>query len=139
MNSLIYKMKDRSRDNSFLSIFSVQLSKVNNGIVVQWMNECNGRKNVLKVFLIFAKYIVNELQKLKDVIWGSSQMPPRPEWMKQGLLFHPYERTFAYGLDTPSNSTKNFMMCFQAYLLKQLLFASNQKSKDKAGSGSYSR
>ena len=42
-------------------------------------------------------------------------MPPRPEWMKQGLYFHPYERVFAYGLDCPKNTTKNFLMAFQVW------------------------
>lgn len=61
-------------------------------------------------------------QKLKDLVWGSSQMPPRPEWIKQGLEFYPYEQIFAYALQFPRNGVKNFLMCFQAYLLKHLLF-----------------
>ncbi len=72
------------------------------------------------------------LQKLKEMVWGSANMPPKPEWAKQGIIFHPAEHLSAYGLKCPDNGTKNFLMCFQAYLLKQLLF--DQKGTSRAGS-----
>ncbi len=60
--------------------------------------------------------------------------PPqkRSEANFQGLLFHPPEQLSAYGFKCPDNGTKNFLMCLQAYLLKQLLF--DQKGGSKAGS-----
>ena len=55
-------------------------------------------------------------------------MPPRTEWIKQGLTFHMADQMYSFGLKCPENGTKNFLMCFQAYLLKQLLF-------DRGGTG----
>ena len=49
-------------------------------------------------------------------------MPPKPEWMKAGVVFHLPDQLFAYGLKCPKNGTKNFLICLQAYFLKQLLF-----------------
>jgi hypothetical protein len=66
-------------------------------------------------------------QKLKEYTWGSSNMPPKSEWEKQGLAFHPSEQLFSYGLKCPKNGVKNFLMCLQAYFLKQLLFDKNKK------------
>eukprot|EP00095_Tigriopus_kingsejongensis_P007844 maker-scaffold62_size438377-snap-gene-1.5 protein:Tk07844 transcript:maker-scaffold62_size438377-snap-gene-1.5-mRNA-1 annotation:"predicted protein" len=60
--------------------------------------------------------------KLKELAWGSSNMPPKPEWIKQGIVFRPCDQLFAYGMSTQKNGTKNFLMCLQAYFLKQLLF-----------------
>ncbi len=53
------------------------------------------------------------MQKLKEVVWGSATILPRPEWAKQGVTFHPYDQMFAYGLKTPKNGTHNFLMCLQ--------------------------
>ncbi|XP_059082369.1 inactive ubiquitin carboxyl-terminal hydrolase MINDY-4B-like isoform X10 [Tigriopus californicus] len=60
--------------------------------------------------------------KIKELAWGSSNMPPKPEWLKQGIVFRPCDQLFAYGLKTHKNGTKNFLISLQAYFLKQLLF-----------------
>jgi hypothetical protein len=57
-------------------------------------------------------------------------MPPKTEWMKQGITLHPPEGLFAYGVVAPRNGTRNFMMCLQAFFLKHLLF------EKKGGRGS---
>lgn len=49
-------------------------------------------------------------------------MPPKPEWLKQGIVFRPCDQLFAYGLKTHKNGTKNFLISLEAYFLKQLLF-----------------
>ncbi len=66
------------------------------------------------------------------MLWGSPNMPPKSEWQRQGLVFHSSDLLHAYGLKCPQNGTKNFLMCFQAYLLKHLLF--DQKGTSKAAS-----
>ena len=80
---------------------------------------------------------LDSAMKLKDLSWGSAQMPPRTEWMKQGLYFYPAEQTFAYALQCPENGTRSFLMCFQAYLLKHLLF--NMSNQGKGGRGGQGR
>ena len=62
------------------------------------------------------------LQRLKELVWGSANMPPKTEWVKQGLMFHQADQIYGFGLKCPENGTKNFLLCFQAYLLKHLLF-----------------
>ena len=59
-------------------------------------------------------------------------MAPRNFWLKQGFIFYPAEDLFAYGLKTPNNGTKGFLMCIQAHLLRQLLFEGKQQ-KGKPG------
>ncbi|XP_059082363.1 inactive ubiquitin carboxyl-terminal hydrolase MINDY-4B-like isoform X4 [Tigriopus californicus] len=74
--------------------------------------------------------------KIKELAWGSSNMPPKPEWLKQGIVFRPCDQLFAYGLKTHKNGTKNFLISLQAYFLKQLLFdmkkTGGAKSKDES-------
>ena len=62
------------------------------------------------------------LQNLKHYAWGSANMPPKNEWLKQGIVLHPADGLFAYGVKCPRNGTKNFLMCLEAYFLKHLLF-----------------
>ena len=54
-------------------------------------------------------------------------MPPKSEWLKQGLVFNLPDQLFAYGLKCPKNGVKNFLMCLEAYFLKQLLFEKKQQ------------
>ena len=71
------------------------------------------------------------LQDLKEICWGGSDKPLKPVWSKQGLVFHPEQKLFAYGLKIPKNDTKNFMMCLQAYFLKALLFGEGKGGDNK--------
>jgi hypothetical protein len=32
------------------------------------------------------------LQQLKNLCWGSASMPPKNEWLKQGIVFNPQEQ-----------------------------------------------
>ena len=76
------------------------------------------------------------LQALKELAWGSANMPPKSEWLKAGLTFHPAEGLFAYGFKTPKNGTKNFLLCVQAYLLKHLLFEKRARTNSQRYGGS---
>jgi len=69
--------------------------------------------------------------ELKTICWGGSDRPLKNNWTKQGLVFHPETKLFAYGLKMPKNEVKNFLMCVQAYLLKQLLFGEEQQPDNK--------
>jgi len=68
---------------------------------------------------------------LKHFAWGSANMPPKSEWLKQGIPLHPAEGLFAYGVRAPRNGTRNFLLCLNAYFLKHLLFDTG-KSRNKA-------
>ncbi len=54
-------------------------------------------------------------------------MPPKSEWEKQGISFHTPEQLYAFGLKTPKNGVRNFLLCLQAYFLKHLLFDKGKK------------
>ena len=54
-------------------------------------------------------------------------MPPKSEWLKQGVPMHPAEGLFAYGVRAPRNGTRNFLICLNAYFLKHLLFDTGKK------------
>ena len=74
------------------------------------------------------------LKDLKAKCWGSPNMPPRPFWLKQGITLNKPDGLFAFGVKTPSNGTKNILMCIQAYFLKHLFFESNKpKGKERYG------
>lgn len=64
---------------------------------------------------------------LKHFAWGSANMPPKSEWLKQGIPLHPAEGLFAYGVRAPRNGTRNFLICLNAYFLKHLLFDTGKK------------
>jgi len=65
---------------------------------------------------------------LKHYAWGSANMPPKSEWLKQGICLHPPEGLFAYGVRAPrNNGVKNFMVVLNAYFLKHLLFDHGKK------------
>jgi hypothetical protein len=51
--------------------------------------------------------------------------------LKQGITLNKPEDIFAYAIKAPNNGTKNFLMCIQAYFLKQLLFENRQQGKGK--------
>merc|ERR1712004_880187 len=70
---------------------------------------------------------------LKKLCWGGTDKPISNIWSKQGLVFKPELKLFAYGLKLPKNETKNFLMCFQAYLLKEILFAEEDTKSNKKG------
>ena len=46
-------------------------------------------------------------------------------------MLHPAENIFAYGLKMPKSEVKNFMMCLQAYFLKNLLFGKKMRASIK--------
>merc|ERR1712223_773585 len=64
---------------------------------------------------------------LKHFAWGSANMPPKSEWLKQGVPMHPAEGLFAYGVRAPRNGTRNFLICLNAYFLKHLPFDTGKK------------
>ena len=70
-------------------------------------------------------------QDLKRLCWGGTDKTISNIWSKQGLVFKPELKLFAYGLKMPKNETKNFLMCFQAYLLKEILFAEEDIKSNK--------
>ena len=70
-------------------------------------------------------------QDLKKLCWGGPDKPVGGLWSKQGLIMKPELKLFGYGLKMPKNETKNFLMCFQAYVLKELLFAEEEKGGRK--------
>ena len=70
-------------------------------------------------------------QDLKRLCWGGTDKTISNIWSKQGLVFKPELKLFAYGLKLPKNETKNFLMCFQAFLLKEILFAEEDTKGNK--------
>ena len=70
-------------------------------------------------------------QDLKKICWGGADRPIKENWTKQGIYFNPAEKLFSYGLKTEKNETKTLLMCLQAYLLKPLLFAENEKENKR--------
>jgi len=77
---------------------------------------------------------------LKKICWGGADRPIKENWTKQGIYFNPAEKLLSYGLKTEKNETKTLLMCLQAYLLKPLLFAENEKeNKRTANRGKYNR
>jgi len=77
---------------------------------------------------------------LKNICWGGSDKPLKATWTKQGLVFHPEQKLFAYGLKMPTNEVKNFLICIQAYLLKQLLFGEDPSDgKKKSNARKYNK
>ena len=62
-------------------------------------------------------------------------MPPKSEWLKQGISLHPPEGLFAYGVRCPRvQGVKNFMVCLNAYFLKHLLFETGGRKGPRGGS-----
>lgn len=68
---------------------------------------------------------------MKKLCWGGTDKTISNVWSKQGLVFKPELKLFAYGLKLPKNETKNFLMCFQAFLLKEILFAEEDTKGNK--------
>ena len=77
---------------------------------------------------MFKKYSFHNFQSLKHFAWGSANMPPKSEWLKQGITLHPADALFAYGVKAPRNGVRNFMLCLNAYFLKHLLFETGKKA-----------
>ena len=46
-------------------------------------------------------------------------------------VLHPAENIFAYGMRMPNGEVKNFMMCLQAFFLKNLLFGKKMRASVK--------
>lgn len=86
-------------------------------------------KKCFKKELKIIKYFTFGLKKsLKHYAWGSANMPPKSEWLKQGICLHPPEGLFSYGVRAPrNNGVKNFMVVLNAYFLKHLLFDHGKK------------
>ena len=53
---------------------------------------------------------------------------PEPYWIHKGIVFHPPEKIFAFGLKTSHGAQKAFQIILQAYVLKHLFFGGH-KSK----------
>ena len=77
------------------------------------------------------EYVIFFFQDLKKICWGGADRPIKENWTKQGIYFNPAEKMFSYGLKTEKNETKTLLMCLQAYLLKPLLFAENEKENKR--------
>ena len=76
-------------------------------------------------------WICHFFQDLKKICWGGADRPIKENWTKQGIYFNPAEKLLSYGLKTEKNETKTLLMCLQAYLLKPLLFAENEKENKR--------
>lgn len=84
--------------------------------------------SILKIATKQMKNFCSLRQSLKHYAWGSANMPPKSEWLKQGICLHPPEGLFAYGVRAPrNNGVKNFMVVLNAYFLKHLLFDHGKK------------
>jgi hypothetical protein len=46
-------------------------------------------------------------------------------------VLHPPESIFAYGMRLPKGEVKNFLMCLQAFFLKNLLFGKRLRASIK--------
>ncbi|CAB4063628.1 MINDY3_4 [Lepeophtheirus salmonis] len=65
---------------------------------------------------------------LKTIVWGSACSQICPYWQGMSFSFHSGGDVNAFGLKCPSNGTKNFLICVQAYILKNLLFDKKAKN-----------
>ncbi|KAG1680841.1 Inactive ubiquitin carboxyl-terminal hydrolase MINDY-4B [Nymphon striatum] len=65
---------------------------------------------------------------LRQTIFGQSNFVTGLEWLKSGFKFRK-EHNFSFGLDVKKANLKAPMMCVQAYILKHLFFAPQNKGR----------
>lgn len=62
------------------------------------------------------------------MVFGAADIHPFSlgEWLEHPFTFYDAGTAQAYGLRVPNSSTKGFVMCVQAFVLKHLLFSSRK-------------
>ncbi|XP_033099943.1 inactive ubiquitin carboxyl-terminal hydrolase MINDY-4B-like [Anneissia japonica] len=60
--------------------------------------------------------------KLRDCLFGNRLWSFSPEWKQDSFQFQAIDSAFPYGLWTTEDSTRNVIICVQAYIMKNLLF-----------------
>ena len=63
--------------------------------------------------------------------WGGQEKSLKKYWTTTGVQFNPAEKLFGYGLKSNKDEMKNFLICLQAYLMKPLLYAENEKENKR--------
>ena len=72
------------------------------------------------------------VQKLKTICYGGPGLVPEPYWLEAGLIFHPHERLFGFGLQMTHGAQKALQIIIQAHILKHLFFGGH---KNRNGRG----
>ncbi|XP_076172182.1 inactive ubiquitin carboxyl-terminal hydrolase MINDY-4B isoform X2 [Ptiloglossa arizonensis] len=85
-------------------------------------------RTLTKTAVIGGKPIEEETcMALRNLVFGSSATPPKPEWARTGLTLRPYGQNLAFGLRSPRNTTRGLVTAVQAIMLKHFLFKCNKQ------------
>ncbi|XP_063842046.1 inactive ubiquitin carboxyl-terminal hydrolase MINDY-4B-like isoform X1 [Scylla paramamosain] len=87
------------------------------------------RSCIRRVSIVGAEPITLETaMELRTVVFGAADIHPFSlgEWLDHPFTFYDAGTAQAYGLRVPNSSTKGFVMCVQAFVLKHLLFSSRK-------------
>ncbi|XP_017089935.1 inactive ubiquitin carboxyl-terminal hydrolase MINDY-4B [Drosophila bipectinata] len=60
---------------------------------------------------------------LRNLVFGTSAIPMRAEWLQTSFVFGAPKEELAYGLRSPRNATRGLLSVVQGFVLKYLLFA----------------
>ncbi|XP_030373178.1 inactive ubiquitin carboxyl-terminal hydrolase MINDY-4B [Scaptodrosophila lebanonensis] len=60
---------------------------------------------------------------LRNLVFGTSAIPMRAEWLQTSFVFGTAKEELAYGLRSPRNATRGLLSVVQGFVLKYLLFA----------------
>ena len=80
---------------------------------------------------LLSRVFRSSIQKLKSICYGGPGLVPEPYWLEAGLVFHPYERLFGFGLQTTHGAQKAFQVIIQAHILKHLFFGGHKNRNGK--------
>ncbi|EDW79570.1 uncharacterized protein Dwil_GK20342 [Drosophila willistoni] len=61
--------------------------------------------------------------ELRNLVFGTSAIPMRAEWLQTSFIFGAPKEELAYGLRSPRNATRGLLSVVQGFVLKYLLFA----------------
>ena len=81
---------------------------------------------MVKLKLCLNRMIKDSNQKLKSICYGGPGLVPEPYWLEAGLVFHPHERLFGFGLQTSHGAQKAFQIIIEAHILKHLFFGGHK-------------
>ncbi|KAH8309703.1 hypothetical protein KR067_000401 [Drosophila pandora] len=60
---------------------------------------------------------------IRNLVFGTSAIPMRAEWLQTSFVFGAPKEELAYGLRSPRNATRGLLSVVQGFVLKYLLFA----------------